>query len=285
MKTNNTLLERLDTDGGNYVSQRTAMVVSKGQTALEESVGSKFIAMRDDLATLGSEKVFDIYIETDDIDSSLVEEYMGLVKRLQQSSVRFTDDGLLRKLAHNASEWYHEVWDDCYGIEPIFVLLSAMAVGVPSLLMGCLGSPLGIPAIGLLGYSLFIHKTDLQGESYKFNQNVTTVVQDAYRLNYLAQVMERETADIACLDDLQIESLKSEHGGTEGVIRYLESSQNHARNVRDYTGRILQAAGVIAPILTPEYISTGLRSGYRVDDLGQQIEELEQLENVVALSS
>ena len=282
-----TLLERLETDGSGYVRQRTAMVVSKGQEALEESIGEVLVKMKPDLAALDSEKVFDIYVETDDIDAGLVTEYMGLVGELTAAKVKHRSDSWLRRALHYTSHF-----DDRYMSDGEFVgwcglilgIVAAPAIAIPLAMSSLVGIPIGI-ALGVAAdYGIFFREHGLKGDQYTIKSSTEQIVQNAYRLNHLAQVMEVETRDIECLDDVQVDALASEHGGVDGVIRYLEAAQNHVRKVRDYTGKILTAAGVKAPVLSPDYVPSALRNGVKADGLSEEI-DVAYGEKVVAIHS
>ena len=287
MTNTKTLLERLDTEGGDYVRQRTAMVVSKGQEALEESIGEVLVKMKPDLATLDSESVFDIYVEMDDVDARLVTEYMGLVGELTAAKVKHRTDSWLRRALHYTSHSDDRNMSDgeCAGWGLLMVgILAAPAVAIPLAMSSAVGIPIGL-ALGVAAdYGVFFRECGLKGDRYTIKSSSDEIVQDAYRLNHLAQIMEIETADIECLDEVQIEALVSEHGGTEGVIRYLEAAQDHARKVRDYTGRVLTAAGVEAPVLSPDYVPTALRGGVKADGLSEEIDVAYE-EKVVASHS
>jgi len=221
----------------------------------------------------------------------LLDEYLTLISKFQGEKIAVEgqkQSGYVQRFFEWTSSW--DV-DDRSGSNGQFVLwfgsiagtILTPTIALPILLSSAWYIPLGLAAGVAATYKVFLKEHKLKGLEYHRESRPDELVMDAYRLNYLAQVMIKEMEDIENVDESQLELMREQHG-VEGLIRYMEKPLSHARQVREYTGRILTAAKVKAPVLSPDYVPSALRDGVEVVGLSEEIDVAYE-KKVVALSS
>jgi len=254
------LMNYLDDLENDYNQQR--MNLNLNSRNLESSVISSFESFKDDLKNIEVEGIFDIYLETNNISRQLMKEYTDLVDKLKDVPYYLDKNSLLRKFANKTSKWYHKGWSGLsVDSEDNKFYHGAFAFGTfvaGAILGGITGSwIIGLGSGPALWYSLFKKKTELKEEVIKFERDPKLVIEEAYRLNYLAQKMEREVSDIATLDVNQIDNFVEKYG-IEEIRRKMIIAKDEVLKVKNYTGRILLEANIEAPKLG-EYVTTGIR--------------------------
>lgn len=260
-----TLLEHLDELESGYNEDRMNLTISMPKSTLEANLGAVYDELKQkDLKKLHKKDVFSIYKECADVSDDLINDYLGEAKKFRQVKYSRKDDSKLRRLLNKTSGWYNKVW-----VKPDFYasnkdwnfmthgLFSTGVMGPPIVATSLLGfAAVGVPASVLLWYTAFKHKTELLGVRYNFKRDVKQIVEDTYRLNYLAQRVREEVRDIEVLETRRKRVLISKYG-VEGIRKKMLKAQNEVDKVIEYTAKVLLAAEVQPPQLESDYIPFG----------------------------
>ena len=287
------ILDHIKSNDLEYVKQRQQLKIDKSKWELEESVARAYDGFKDNLKVIHSDNVFAMHNDVDDIEPGILKEYERLVAKFQNTNYKIKKNSLTRRTLNKTSGWYHSDWayrsDDDRLAHGAFSFTTWAIPAVTTALV--LSNPIGllaaVPAIGLW-YGVFKHKTELKADKVKFNSEPFTVVKDAYRLNYLSQVMEKEVADLENLDEHQRQRLLDNFGGDEGVLRRIETAIKEVKQVKDYTASVLIAAGLNQeqmPKVNKDYVPNAVRKGETLKEIigestNKQIEELRRKQAV-----
>ena len=86
--------------------------IAKSGSELETAVVSSYEAQRANLKGLHNTKIFDMYVEAEDIDKDQIRRYLAGLKNLQEAVYHTNENSWLRKLAHTTSSWRSKMYEE-----------------------------------------------------------------------------------------------------------------------------------------------------------------------------
>lgn len=286
---------------------------AKDSPTLETAIVEAYETIRDDVTDLRKnlEGLFDIYLESDDVDQDHLDSFLEKATVLESAPYRTDSNGRLRKFLHKTSSWYSELPEGEFDyIEKNWLsskkgikFITRVAHLTTCFLLGYSVSALGgeelstlIPAFIAIQplnmtpyfahYFLFDKKTKLKPETHHFDTiEARDYIMEVYRLNRLAQEIERELEDIDSLygqDKLDFirtqgkrkidrENIDMQHVPNEDldnkVLQYgsveiqekMDEAKTQVSQIREYTEIILENVGISPSELEEDYITHGER--------------------------
>ena len=224
---------------------------------LENKLGTAYESYRKNEAK-HSDEIFNIFLSAKNIDQEKLNEYKLLVEKLGSLNYKVKDNNIVAKLAHKTSSWYNGLnKPGVYSNDDLDqYIFSGVFYIFPSAILGLAVSPWTIPAVPILWYCLFKHKTELKGPKYKFQNDARDVVGDFYRLNYLSQLIGEQTKDIEPKEE-SVEDFVSRNGA-ENIRNSVKKVQDEVEKIRHLSEYILKYIGIMpAKLQTPKPITRG----------------------------
>ena len=275
------LRDYLERDSDPLLPKVNLGLVKEDPVVLETKVISAYQTLQEQRTGISTKGIFTPYIEAEDINGDFIAKYESLLEKIQKAPYKVIDDGMLRKLVYAN----HDVLGDYYSGPPL-VFLESLGLVALSIIVGVVGTPLGLPAVALLGGTLLFGNPSLKGPQNKFTRNAIDYVRDVYHLNIQAQKMEHEVADIRTLDAHEMENLVMKYGkerlkkegtdtssleheevtalamdyGKMDLKERMDAAQKHVQQVKELTRQILQMVGITAYELK-NYVASDIAQG------------------------
>lgn len=268
--------------------------ITKAGSDLELAIISSYQAQQGNLRGLHKTRIFEMYLEAEDIDRDMIGRYLEGLKGLQTAVYHTSESSWLRKLAHKTEKWHEKGYHRNHLLP---YLTDAMAVAVG--LFGVVGVEVALeghpevlrvaaPILTVVGtyIGLFCRKTELKPKTHEFKTDqARDYILELRRFHLLCQEMEREVADIERFDDQQkyefvkkqgIKKMKQERVSTKRLttdererrtLEYgareinekIQAARLEVKTVRESVEAILTASGAELIELDSDYVPKGVR--------------------------
>ena len=285
------LVDYLQQTGNEPILQTIEPPLMQDRKILEEKVVSAYQKAQEGLSEVAGKEIFTPYIEAEDINGAFIAQYMDLLGRVQKAPFKVKDDSWLSKVVYASNDTIMNTYDG-----GALAFVEIVGAATLALIVGVAGTPLGIPAVGLLAGTLIFGNPKLKGERNQFTRKATEYLRDVYRLNIMAQKMEHEVADIRTLEPNEMESLLQKYGkqrikreevetdtlnceeilaltrkyGAMELQEKLLAAQTQVQQVHHYTENMLKAVGIGSYVLK-DYVASDLQ---KAEDLAKVNEVL-----------
>ena len=90
--------------------------IAKSGSNLEQAIVNSYNSSQEKLKGKHKSRIFDLYLDAQDVDEDQVQRYLSGVKNLQQAPYLTTESGWLRELASRTSSWHQKnvFWSNQY---------------------------------------------------------------------------------------------------------------------------------------------------------------------------
>ena len=230
--------------------------IAKSGSNLEQAIVNSYNSSQEKLKGKHKSRIFDLYLDAQDVDEDQAQRFLDGVKYLQQAPYLTTESGWLRKLASRTSSWHQKnaFWSNQYKkgdgelLDILANVFGFFGGGITTLVGVATGTPeavyVGSSLLAAYGSyaGLFWKETTLKPITNHFKpEQARNYILELRRFHLLCQEMEREVADIEGFNDQQKYDFVKKYGckriKKEGVNLNRLTSEEKERRTLEYGAR------------------------------------------------